>query len=205
MRLSGSPHLQGWWLSRVVRGARLDRNPLRRGIDRVETCLLVGLFIALAAAAPFAVQAASKAAYVAALQARQQQTLTRHQVPAVLTSTVGPANGYVQDTRVLAPATWTSATGVRQSGDVPALPGTPKGTTVTVWTDDSTGYLDGPPLTVAEAASQADAIMVGVIVAAAIASVLGAAAIRQLINHRRMAAWESDWTTTARAWNRQRW
>ena len=205
MRLSGSPHLQGWWLSRVVRGARLDRNPLRRGIDRVETCLLVGLFIALAAGAPFAVRAASQAAYVAALQARQQQMLTRHQVQAVLTSNVGPANGYVQNTHVLAPAAWISATGVRQSGDVPALPGTPKGATVTVWTDDGTGYVDGPPLTVAEAASQADAIMVGVIVAAAIASVLGAAAIRQLVNYRRMAAWDADWATTAPMWNRQSW
>ncbi len=205
MRLSGSPHLQGWWLSRVIRGARLDRNPLRRGIDRVETCLLAGLFIALAAVAPFAVRAASQAAYAAALQARQQETLTRHQVQAVLTSNAGPANGYVQDIHVLAPAAWTSATGVRQSGDVPALPGTPKGATVAVWTDDGTGYLDGPPLTIAEAASQADAIMVGVIVAAGIASVLGATAIRQLFNHRRMAAWEADWTTTARAWNRQRW
>lgn len=205
MRLSGSPHLQGWWLSRVIRGARLDRNPLRRGIDRVETCLLAVLFIALAAGAPFAVRAASQAAYVAALQARQQQMLTRHQVQAVLTSNVGPANGYVQDTHVLSPAVWISATGVRQSGDVPALPGTPKGASVTVWTDDATGYLDGAPLTVPEAASQADAIMVGVIVASLIASVLGAAAIRQLVNYRRMAAWEADWTTTARAWNRQRW
>lgn len=205
MRLSGSPHLQGWWLSRVIRGARLDRNLLRRGIDRLETCLLVGLFIALAAGAPFAVRAASHAAYLGALQARQQEMLTRHQVQAVLTSTVGPANGYAQDTHVLSPAAWASATGVRQSGDIPAVPGTPKGSTVTVWADDSTGYLDGPPLTVAEAASQADAIMVGVIVATGIVSVLGAAAIRQLVNRRRMAAWESDWTATAQAWNRQRW
>ena len=205
MRLSGSPHLQGWWLSRVIRGARLDRNPLRRGIDRVETCLLAGLFIALAAGAPFAVRAASHAAYLGALQARQQEMVTRHQVHAVLTSNVGPANGYAQDIHVLAPAAWTSATGVRQSGDVPALPGTPKGSTVTVWADDGTGYLNGPPLTVAEAASQADAIMVGVIVASGIVSVLGAAAIRQLVNRRRIAAWEADWTATAQAWNRQRW
>jgi hypothetical protein len=189
----------------VIRGARLDRNPLRRGIDRGETCLLVGLFIALAIGAPFAVRAASQAAYVAALQARQQEMVTRHQVQAVLTSNVGPANGYVQDTHVLAPAAWTSATGVRQSGEIPALPGTPKGTTVTVWTDDGTGYLDGPPLTIAEAASQADAIMVGVIVLTGIVSILGAAAIRQLVNRRRMAAWEADWTATAQAWNRQRW
>ena len=29
--------------------------------------------------------------------------------------------------------------------------------------------------------------------------------IRQLLNRRRMAAWEADWIVTAPAWNRQRW
>lgn len=205
MRLSGSPHLRGWWLSRVIRGGRLDRNPLRRGIDRVETCLLAVLFIALAAGAPFIVRAASHAAYIGALQARQQEMAARHQVRAALTSAAAPASGYGIPTYVLAPATWTSAIGVHRAGDVPALPGSPKGTPITVWADDSTGYLDGPPLTVSEAASQADAIMVGVIVAAGIAYVGGTVAIRQLFNHRRMAAWEADWVATAPGWNRQRW
>lgn len=205
MRLNGSPRLRGWWMSRVIRGARLDRNPLRRGIDRMETCLLAVLFIALAAGAPFAVRAASHAAFVGALQARQHEMATRHHVAAALTSAAAPANGYGLPAYVLAPATWTSATGVHRAGNVPVLPGSPKGTPVSVWTDDSTGYLAGPPLTVSEAASQADAIMVGVIVAAGIAWVCGTAAIRQLANHRRMAAWEADWVATAQAWNRQRW
>jgi hypothetical protein len=205
MRLSGSSHPRGWWMSRVIRGARLDRNPLRRGIDRLETCLLALLFIALAVGAPFAVRAASNAAYVGALQARQQEMVTRHQVQATLSSDAAAPSGYGLPAYVLVPATWTSLVGVHRSGDVPALPGSPKGTPVTVWVDDSTGYLDGPPLTVSEAASQADAIMVGVIVASGIAAVCGAAAIRQLVNCRRMAAWEADWVTTAPAWNRQRW
>lgn len=205
MRLNGSPRLRGWWMSRVIRGARLDRNPLRRGIDRMETCLLAVLFIALAAGAPFAVRAASHAAFVGALQARQQEMATRHHVAAALTSAAAPANGYGLPAYVLAPATWTSATGIHRAGDVPVLPGSPKGTPVTVWTDDSTGYLAGPPLTVSDAASQADAIMVGVIVMAGIACVCGTAAIRQLANHRRMAAWEADWVSTAQVWNRQRW
>jgi hypothetical protein len=189
----------------VFRGARLDRNPLRRGIDRLETCLLACLLIALAVGAPLAVRAASHAAYLGALQAGQQETLTRHQVQAVLTAKAGTINGYALSVRVLAPAAWTSATGVHQSGYVPAVPESPKGTAVTVWTDDSTGYLDNPPLTVAEATAQADAIMVGVIVAAGVVALIAATAIRLLVNRRRMAAWEADWVTTARAWNRQRW
>lgn len=205
MRLNGFPHLQGSWLYRTVRGARPDRNPLRRGTDRVETCLLVGLFVTAVAGAPFAARAASHAAYVGALHARQEQLATRHQVRAVLTQAAPPVSGYALNTTVLTQATWTSVTGVRRSGEVPAEPGRPLGAAVTVWTDNGSGYLDSPPLTMTEAAGQADAAMVGAIAGTGIAYVAGACAIRQLLNRRRMAAWEADWLATAQAWNRQRW
>lgn len=205
MRLGGFPHLEGWWLSRAIRGARLDRNPLRRGIDRVETCLLVGLFMALVAVAPFAAQAASHAAYAMALHARQEQVATRHEVSAVLTSAAPSVTGYALNTSVLTEATWTSVTGVRRSGQVPAESGSPKGTTVTVWTDNSTGYLVSPPLTMAEAAGQADAAMVGAIAGIGLLYLAGTGFIVHWVNRRRMAAWEADWQATAQAWNRQRW
>jgi hypothetical protein len=205
MRLGGFSHRQSWWLSRAIRGARLDRNPLRRGIDRTETCLLVGLFLGLAAGAPFAAQAASHVSYTAALRARQEQTATRHEVRAVLTSDAPPANGYALNTSVLTDATWTSAAGVHRSGQVPADPGSPKGTAVTVWADDSSGYLDVPPLTMAEAAGQADAAMVGAIAGTGVLYLAGAGLTVYFLNRRRMAAWDADWQATAPAWNRQRW
>jgi hypothetical protein len=54
-------------------------------------------------------------------------------------------------------------------------------------------------------ASQADAATIGVVVAAGVIYICGAAVTRQLLNRRRMAAWDADWVTTAPAWNRQRW
>lgn len=203
MRLSGSRPRQGWWLCRALRGARLDRNPLRRGIDRAETCLLAGLFLALASGAPFAAQAASHAAYASALRTQHQQFATRHQVQAVLAQDAAPRSAYTPSVGVLTFATWTSDTGARRYGEVPAVPGSRKGTAVTVWTDDGTGYLDTPPLTPAEAAAQADAAIVGTVVVTGIGYLIGVAAIRQLANRRRMAAWEADWLATARVWNRQ--
>jgi hypothetical protein len=205
MRLGGFPPLRGWWLPRALRGARLDRNPLRRGVDRVETCLLVGLFMGLAAGAPFAAQAASQASYTGGLQARQEQMATRHEVQAVLTSEAPSLSGYALNTSVLTEATWTSVTGVHRSGEVPAEPGSPKGSAVTVWTDDATGYLDGPPLTMAEAAGQADAAMVGAIAGTGLLYLAGVGVVVHVLNRRRMAAWEADWLATAPAWNRQRW
>jgi hypothetical protein len=191
-------------LSRAVRGARPDRNPLRRGTDRLETYLLAGLFAAAVAGTPFAAQAASHAAGVSALHAQQEQLATTHQVRAVLTQGATPASGYALSVNVLTPATWTSVTGVRRSGPVPAVPGSPRGTAVTVWTNDS-GYLESPPLSAAEVANQADAAMAGTFAGIALVFLAGAGAIRQLLNRRRMAAWEADWLATAQTWNRQRW
>lgn len=206
MQLGGFPHRQGWWLPRMIRGARLDRNPLRRVSDRIQTCVLAGLFVALVAAAPFLVFAASHSSYVDALQARNQQQATRHKVSAVLTEEAPPISGYSMDTGVPTSAEWTSAAGVHRTGLVSALPGTAKGRTVQIWTDDSTGNPDVPPLTLAEAAGQADATMVGAIAGIGVAYVAGAGLVVYVLNRRRMAAWEAGWRVTEPAWNRQqRW
>ena len=204
MRLSGSPHRQGW-LSRTIRGARLDRNPLRRVTDRVQTCLLAGLFIVMVAGAPFAAQAAGRASYTAALQARQEQMAGRHEVRATLSASAVALDGYAPTTYVFTPARWTSAAGVHRSGVVPAKPGSLKGAAVTVWVDDASGYLDSPPLTLAEAASQADAAMVGAIAGSALTYLAAVGVAMSVLRRRRMAAWEADWVVTAPAWNRQRW
>jgi multisubunit Na+/H+ antiporter MnhG subunit len=204
MRLRGSPSVQGCWLLRAIRGARPDRNALRRGTDRLETCLLVGLFVVMAAVTPFAARLAGHASYASGLHERQEQLATRHQVRAMLTADADPVSGYSLSAYVLTQATWTSVAGVRSSGEVPAESGSPKGTFVTVWTD-ANGYLDSPPLAVPEIASQADAATVGVIVGTGIVYIVVAAATRQLLNRRRMAAWDADWLATAPAWNRQSW
>ena len=204
MRLTGSPSVQGCWLLRAIRGARPDRNALRRGTDRLETCLLAGLFVVLATVTPFAARLAGHASYVSGLHARQEQLAATHQVRAMLTADAGPVGGYSISAYVLTQATWTSVAGVRSSGEVPAESGSRKGTFVTVWTDGN-GYLASPPLAVPEVASRADAATVGVIVGAGVVYITVAAAVRLLLNRRRMAAWDADWLATAPAWNRQSW
>ncbi len=202
MRPNGPTSIRGCWLFRVLRGAWPDRNPLRRGIDRLETCLLVGLFVVLAVATPFAARLAGHASYVSALQARQEQLATRHLVRAVLTEDVARVSGY--STYVLAQATWTSVSGVHRSGGILAVSGSPKGTAITVWTDGG-GNLDNPPLTLDEVVGQADAATTGVIIGAAAGYLAAAGVIRRLLNRRRIAAWEADWVVTAPTWNRQSW
>jgi hypothetical protein len=188
-----------------VRGLRPDRNPLRRTSDRVESYLLAGLLVAALAGAPFAAKAASHAAYAGALRAEQAQLATKHQTRAVLTRPAGSDDStYTLSTAVLAQATWTSATGVRQTGDVLALAGSPKGTAVTIWTD-AQGNLTSPPLQLSQVAGQADVAALGAIVAIVALYLCATGVVRYVMYRRRMAAWDADWAVTAQTWNRQRW
>jgi hypothetical protein len=195
---------RGRWHRRVLRGLRPDRNPLRRTSDRVETYLLMALFLVAAAGAPFAALAASHAAHDAALHAEQVQMASRHQVRAVLTQPAGSGVGYTLTSEVPVQATWTSVAGVRRAGDVIAPAGSPKGTAVTVWTDTA-GDLTSPPLLNSQVAGQADMAAVCAIAGVGVLYLCEAAVLRRVLHKRRISAWDADWEVTARAWNRQSW
>jgi hypothetical protein len=85
---------------------------------------------------------------------------------------------------------------------VPA--GTPKGTTVDVWLDPA-GKLTVPPLDPGQVAGQADLASTGAIASIALLYLCEAVVVRQVLNRRRMAAWDAEWAVTGPAWNRQRW
>ncbi len=184
---------------------RPDRNPLRRTLDRVESYLLAGLLVAAVAGAPFAAQAASHAAYDGALRAQQTQLASRHEVRAVLTQTAGStASAYALSTSVPVRATWTSVTGVKRTGEILALAGSAKGTTLMIWTDKQ-GNLTSPPRQPTQVAGQGDMAALGAIVGVAVLYLCVMGIVRYVLNRRRMAAWAADWAITAQTWNRQRW
>ena len=190
-------------MGRWLRGMRPDRNPLRRTSDRVETCLLAGLFAALAAAAPFAAQSASHAAYAGALRAQHAQLAASHLVRAELTQVIlDPSSAYTLSPDVSAVATWTSVTGVRSTGQVLAPDGSKKGNIISVWTD-ATGNLVSTPLLTSQVSSDGQLAAFGAVAGLGALWLGSAAAARLVLNRRRMAAWDADWLVTAPAWNRR--
>jgi hypothetical protein len=196
---------KGRWLSRVLRGLRPDRNPLRRTCDRVETYLLMALLAASAAVAPFAAQAASHAAYAAALHTQRVQQASEHQVRAELTPlATGTDTGYSLTGYVPVRATWTSVTGVRHTREVMAPAGTRKGSTVTIWAD-AAGNVVSPPLLTSQVAGQGQLGAVGGIAGIGALYLCAAVVVRRVLNRRRLAAWDADWRLTGPAWNRQSW
>ena len=72
------------WLARLLRGRRLDRNPLRRGSDRAETIVLGALLAGFLAAAPFAAHAAGGWGHDSAVRQAQAQRASLVQVTATL-------------------------------------------------------------------------------------------------------------------------
>ena len=83
-----------YWLGRVLRGRRLDRNPLRRRSDRVETAVLGLLLAAFLAGLPFAAHVAGSWGYATSAREAQAQRASLHQVPATLLKAAPAWNGY---------------------------------------------------------------------------------------------------------------
>ena len=196
---------EGRWLSRVLRGLRPDRNPLRRTYDRAETFLLLALLAAAAAVAPFAARAASHAAYAGALHTQRVQQASEHEVRAELTQlATGTDTGYSLTGYAPVRATWTPVNGVRHTGELMAPAGSRKGSTVTIWTDNA-GNVVSPPLLTSQVAGQGRLGAVGGIAGIGALYLCAAVVVRRVLNRRRLAAWDADWRVTAPAWNRQSW
>lgn len=79
-------------LGTFVRRWRFDRNPLRRGVDRIETTVVALLVVAFLAGSPFAALAAGAWVHGMARQAQLAQEASRSQVTAVAI-TVTPVTG----------------------------------------------------------------------------------------------------------------
>ena len=134
------------WLGRVLRGRRLDRNPLRRRSDRIETAVLGLLLATFLAGAPFAAHAAGNWAYATSAREAQAQRVSLHQVPATLLKAAPAWNAYANGRGVLeVDARWRAADGQVRTGEVFVPAGAAAGSTVLVWTN-RTGQLAGPPL-----------------------------------------------------------
>lgn len=195
---------RGCWLARLMRGLRLDRNPLRRGFDRAETVITAGLMAAFFASAPFSAVTAAHWVHAAALSEQRVQTASWHQVSVRLLKDA-PANSFAaygpSDTSAW--ARWSAPDGSRHTGYVPAPEGTRAGTAVSTWMDAS-GKLTGPPLQAAQVADRsALALMIGPLVPAMLVLLAWKLARREL-DRRRSAAWDADWRATGPHWTSRR-
>jgi hypothetical protein len=188
-------------LSRLIRGRRPDRNPLRRGSDRAETALAGVLLAAFLAAAPFAAHAAGSWTYAQSAREAQAQQAALHQVPATLLQAATPWSATAGGSE--AEARWRAPDGQVRTAQLIVPFGAAAGSTVLVWTNQA-GHLAEPPLQRSQVVGRADMSRVLAVAAVAVMLILVGWLGRRALDRRRLAAWDADWLVTGPRWTSRR-
>ena len=191
-------------IRRIAGWAGVDRNPLRRGIDRVERALWIILALAFFAVGPTLLPMAGQAARAGGM-AEVKQEQSWHQARAVLVRHAPyQMYGYSTSGTVWVKGRWHVPGGGTKFGLVPAVVGAPAGTVVQVWVNQA-GQLTGHrPLTAGAVGARVIAIKVlaGVGLAATLLTIAGL--VRLLTNRRRMAYWSCEWASIGPRWSTRR-
>jgi hypothetical protein len=189
---------------RLQRSLGLDRNPLRRPIDRIEAlvrCGLVALFLTcgplLAAYVAGRVESASQ------LAGRTQAAL--HRVTALVLKEMPGPNGCAHwpcgESDVL--ARWTAPGGLVRTGVITVNSGAAVGSRLAVWLNGR-GQLAGPPASRALVIGEAAAAGAGSLGAVALACAFGAKGTGRALQRRKLAHWEADWMVIGPRWTKRR-
>jgi hypothetical protein len=175
------------------------RHPLRRAIDRIEVMAMIALVAAFLSGAPFAATATSKWAGQDAAAAARVERASRHPVAAVVVRGVpAPSSPYGAAYLTRVPVRW-ALDGTPHTGTIEAAAGTQTGATVRIWTSRS-GEQTTPPLGPAQIIHQAALAGVLAVANLTLLVIVSALVIRRILDRRRMAAWDAEWSATGPQW-----
>jgi len=177
---------------------------MRRGSDRLQTVIRAGLLAAFMAGAPAAAFYAGHGVYASGLRAAQAQAAC-HRVPAVIVGVTPVATGWARTgpPRVQLSVRWAVPGGSWRTGEIVRAEKAVTGT-ATVVCIGRDGGLAGPPLSRDQVTDRA--VFTGAVAAAAAALLLAVAdrVASCVLDRRRLAYWEADWSATEPRWTRRR-
>lgn len=184
---------------RIVRFCRRvhpGRNPLVRAVDRVEAALLMLLFAGAFLTIPFAAAFGSET-YASQTERAASEQASRHPATAVSLAAV-PSQVYSSDgagapaDSSMVSAAWVDGRGIRHTGDVLAVSGSPAGTRIGVWLDER-GELAAEPLS--PSTTVADGVFAGILTWVGVTGALAAVYWlgRFVLDRMRAAAWDRAW------------
>ncbi len=193
-------------LARLARWLGFDRNPLRRGTDRVEAALRLVMILLVVAAVPAAAVAVGRWADHDALHRAQAQRAVDHQVTAVLLSdapAIGTPNPYTSVQTSWVPARWQPPGQPPRTGEVLALVGARKGSTVRTWIDPS-GTVTDPPLDHRVVVGDVWIAVTATCLVSWLLLLVAGTLAGGVLDRRRLRAWEAEWRAIGPLWSRHR-
>ena len=193
----------GGRLARLARRLGFDRNPLRRGTDRIEAALRLVMMIMFVTAVPAAAVLAGQQADHLALNRAHAQQAADHLVNAVLLEQA-PATGipdpYTSVQTTWVPARWQPPGLPPRTGEVLAPVGAPKGSTVRTWINPS-GAVTNPPLDHRDIAGDVCIAVVATCLVSWLVLLASGALARRLLDRRRLNAWDAEWRASGPLWS----
>ena len=193
----------GGCLARMARWFGLDRNPLRRGTDRIEAALRLVLVIVLVTAVPAAAVLAGQRADHLALNRAHAQRVADHLVTAVLLQQA-PATGspdpYTSVQTAWVPARWQPPGLPSRTGEVLATAGARQGSTVRIWIDPS-GAITDPPLGHRDIAGAVCIAVVATCLVSWLVLLASSTLVRRALDRRRLSAWDAEWRASGPQWS----
>ncbi|MFE0101009.1 hypothetical protein [Streptomyces sp. NPDC059009] len=183
------------------RGWRWRANPLRRRSDVVEAWLVLGMGATVLLGAPAVGVVVGGAALADARVEAQRQRAERLPARAELTrdapsQTAWTATGGSPPSTYPVSVRWTTEAGERRTGTARVTVGLRTGDRVDIWLDRR-GDLVGAPWDDSDLWLRALSTGAGAAAVGAGAALVTGWAVRLGLDHRRLAAWEREWATTA--------
>ena len=190
----------------LARWSGFDRNPLRRGTDRIEAALrLVTLVLVLAAVPAAAVAAGQYADHLALRQAHTQEAAD-HLVAAVLVRNApvtGIPDPYTDVQTTWALARWQVPGQPPRTGQVPVVAGTRKGSKVQTWISPLGKVID-PPLNHRDIVGDVCIAVVATCLLSWLLLMVSGVLVRRALDRRRLNAWEAEWRASGPLWSGRR-
>ncbi|MGQ4601219.1 Rv1733c family protein [Nocardia sp. R6R-6] len=180
---------------RTCRRVGLDRNPLRRRADRVQTGVAALLALVFLIIVPVLAVIVGGGVYRMETAAVQAETARLHRVDAtVIEAGRAPLYAPVIPARV----SWKDAAGGTHTGDYQSTTVVQPGSTVSIWLNDGGSIVEPPSSTraVSKAVLLTSAALVGVAVVHGGSYWL----VRRRLDRRRLRQWETEWVAADLTW-----
>jgi hypothetical protein len=188
----------------LVRRLGLDRNPVRRRVDRVQTLLTSLFLVFLLLVTPAVAALAGAHAYASGIKAEKREQSSFRQVTATVlkvTEISGDGSGHFLHERAL--LQWKDSSGAVRTGLATLVTPARERDKLTRWTDGD-GALSGRPHTREQTLTRTVCDSLGLAAILVIAALESYRMGRRRLDRKRYELWDREWLYTARKWTGQR-